>query len=176
MPDHTEILNALRVSQETLVARYSSFSQAELDQRCTQSETPGGDPWTPKDHLAHLVLIERAFQGMIRRTLLGKADPVGFSQTGLKSRPEILAWIHQKNQAYADAHHADNLEAVLADLSAARQDTLALLEQLTDEQLALPVAGAPWADGTIGGLLITNAHHEGQHLSWVEQGLLTPKQ
>ncbi len=176
MPDRTEILTALRASQEKLVARYHSFSHTELDQSCTQSETPGGDPWTPKDHLAHLVLIERAFQGMIRRTLQGKTDPVGFNRAGLKSRSEILAWIHQQNQAYADAHHADDLETVLTDLANARADTLKLLDQLTDDQLALPVAGAPWDDGTIGGLLITNAHHEGRHLSWVEQGLLTAQQ
>ena len=173
MPDRSNIVNALNNSQESLFARYRSFSQTELEQICTQSETPGGDPWTPKDHLAHLALIERAFQNMIRRTLQGKEDPVGFRQTGLKSRPEILAWIHQQNQAYADAHHSDNLEMVLADLAAVRKDTLALLAQLTDEQLSLPVAGAPWDDGTIGGLLITNAHHEAQHLSWVQQGLPT---
>ena len=172
MPNRTEILNALSTSQERLFTRYQSFSQAELENICTQSETSDGTPWTPKDHLAHLALIERAFQGMIRRTLQGKTDPVGFRQTGLKSRPEIVAWVHQQNQAYAEAHHADNLETVLTDLASARKDTLALLEQLTDEQLSLPVTGAPWNDGTIGGVLITNAHHEGQHLAWVEQGLL----
>lgn len=83
---------------------------------------------------------------MIRRTLREETDPVGFSQTGLASRPEILAWIHQQNQAYADAHHEDSLDTILADLTSVRQSTLTLLEQLTDEQLSLPVTGAPWAD------------------------------
>ncbi len=27
------------------------------------------------------------------------------------------------------------------------------------------------ADGTIGGVLLTNAHHERQHLAWVDEGL-----
>jgi hypothetical protein len=60
---------------------------------------------------------------------------------------------------------------LLDNLATARQQSLALLEELTDEQLALPVPGAPWADGTIGGLLIANAHHMEQHLSWIEEGL-----
>lgn len=171
MPDRTEILTALNASQERLFTRYQTFSSGELASICTQSEASDGNPWTPKDHLAHLTLIEQAFQGIIHRTLQGKSDPIGFTRSGLKSRPEILAWIHQQNQAYVDAHHADSLETVLADLAAARKDSLMLLEQLTDEQLSLPVAGAPWADGTIGGLLITNAHHATQHLAWVEQGL-----
>lgn len=46
-----------------------------------------------------------------------------------------------------------------------------LLEQVSDEQLAIPLPGAPWADGTISGILITNARHERLHLSWVENGL-----
>lgn len=46
-----------------------------------------------------------------------------------------------------------------------------LLEQLTDEQLSLPLPGAPWNDGMVGGILITNARHEQQHLSRMQQGL-----
>lgn len=136
-----------------------------------QSETPGGAPWTPKDHLAHLILIERAFQGMVRRALRGDADPVGFSRTGAQSREEVVAWIHSNNQAYVDAHHHDSLQMLLANLDQARADTLAMLANLTDEQLALPLKGAPWADGTIGGVLGTNAHHQHMHLDWVEEGL-----
>lgn len=70
-----------------------------------------------------------------------------------------------------DAHRGDDLDTLLKDLDAARADTLALLDELTDEQLAAPLPGAPWADGTIGGVLITNAHHEVQHWTWVAEGL-----
>jgi hypothetical protein len=171
MPTREVILKSLAEAHEELLAYYHALTPDELEHICTTSEVPGGEPWRPKDHLAHLTLIEHAFQGMVRRTLKGSADPVGFSRTGATNREEILRWIHSNNQAYVDAHRDDSLETLLADLAHARQETLALLEQLTDEQLSLPLPGAPWDDGTAGGILITNAHHEQQHLAWMQQRL-----
>ncbi len=165
------ILNALTEEREKLLARFKQFTPQELETPCTESEVPGGAQWRPKDHLAHLTLIEKAFQGMVRRTLNGSADPVGFSRTGATNREEVRAWIHRNNQAYVEAHHDDSMETLLADLANARKDTLTLLEQLTDEQLLLPIPGALWADGSIGGILMTNAQHENHHLAWVEEGL-----
>ncbi len=166
-----EMLKTLAEARAELLARYSTFTAQELEAACTQSETPGGAAWRPKDHLAHLALIERAFQGMVRRWLRGDADPVGFSRTGAKNREEVLAWIYRNNQKYVDAHHNDDMETLFTELAHARQETLALLEQVSDEQLAMALPGSPWADGTIGGVLITNAQHERLHLSWVENGL-----
>jgi hypothetical protein len=175
MPTRDEILTTLVRSQENLFARYQAFTPDELERVCTSSEVPDGTPWNPKDHLAHLALIEHAFQRMIRETLQDEVDPVGFTKIGAQNRQEILAWIHRQNQAYAETHHNDSLAQVLADLQATRAESLALLELLSDEQLALPVRGAPWADGTIGGLLITNAAHATQHLGWVDAGLQPPE-
>ncbi len=169
------ILGTLASEREKLVARYRAFTPEELVQVCTQSEAPGGTPWRVKDHLAHLASIERSFQGMIERTVAGKVDPVGLGRFGSfqdpASREKILAYVHGFNQETVDAHRDDDLETLLADLAAARTDTLALLGRLTDEQLASPLPGAPWADGTIGGVLITNAQHEIRHMGWVEEGL-----
>lgn len=171
MPTRSEILETLTHSQEHLLARYQAFTPQELERSCTESAVPDHAAWRPQDHLVHLAMIERAFQGMIRRTLQGEADPVGFGRTGATNREEIIAWINRQNQDYVDAHRDDSMETILADCAATRKKTLELLEQLTDEQLALPVPGAPWADGTIGGVIITNAHHEARHLAWVEEGL-----
>lgn len=171
MPTRVEILETLHASQQHLFALVQAWAPEEWECVCTSSEVPDSPPWRPKDHVAHLALIERAFQAMIRRTLAGTADPVGFSRTGATNREEVLAWIHRQNQEYTTQHADDSRDQILADLAAARQESLALLEQLTDEQLALPVPGAPWADGTTGGLLITNARHTVQHLSWIEEGL-----
>jgi len=169
------ILNTLASEREKLIARYRAFTPEELEQVCTKSEAPGGAPWRVKDHLAHLASIERAFQGMIKRTIAGKDDPIGLGHLGsfkdAANREQILAYVHRLNQANVDAHHNDDFETLFADLMAARAETLALLGSLTDEQLALPMPGAPWADGSIGGVLITNAHHEMLHTKWVEEGL-----
>lgn len=172
MPTRAEILETLAVSQERLIAYYQALTSEERERRCTSSEALNGTPWCPKDHLIHLASVERAFQGMIRRTLQGHADPTGFSSIGnATTREEILALIHQHNQDHVDAHREDSLETMLTDLAAAREKTLAMLAQCTDEQLATPVTGAPWSDGTIGGVMITNAHHAVQHMTWVEEGL-----
>ncbi|MHB8595835.1 MAG: DinB family protein [Ktedonobacteraceae bacterium] len=171
MPTREVIFKSLAQAHEELLAYYQSLTPQELERICTASEVPGGEPWRPKDHLAHLTLIEQAFQGMVWRTLKGSSDPVGFSRTGATNREEILAWIHRNNQACVNAHRDDTLETLLTDLAHARQNTLALLDQLSDEQLTLPLPGAPWDDGTVGGILITNVHHEQQHLTWIQQGL-----
>ena len=171
MPTRNEIIETLAQEREKLLARYQTLTPQELEENCTKSEAPDGAPWRPKDHLAHLTLVERSFLGMARRTVKCSEDPVGFSRTGAKNREEVLAWIHRNNQAYVDAHRSDSLETLLADLANARADTLTLVEQLTDEQLAMPIPCAPWGDGTIGGVLMTNAHHETMHVAWVNEGL-----
>ncbi|WP_201389936.1 DinB family protein [Ktedonobacter sp. SOSP1-85] len=172
MPTRAEIRDALRRSHEQLFTHFRALTPEELECPCTENEFPGGLPWRPKDHLAHLAFIERQFQGMIRRTIEGDPDPLGFNtRIGTTKRDEVLAWVHRQNQAYAKEHADDSLEEIFADLSATRQQSLELLEQLTDEQLAQPVPGAPWADGTIGGVLITNATHATIHTSWTEEGL-----
>lgn len=168
MPTRDAIRGKLAKERDALVARYRAFPAADLERACTQSEAPGGEPWRAKDHLAHLAMIERAFQSMIRRTVQGEKSPVGL---GGGSREEVIARVHGNNQTNVDEHRADDLDTLLADLEAARKGTLALLDELSDDQLAEPVPGAPWADGTIGGVLITNAYHEVQHLQWTEEGL-----
>jgi DinB superfamily len=173
MPTRTEILDALGRSQEQLFTHFRALTLEELERPCTENEFPGGTPWRPKDHLSHLAFIERQFQGMIRRTTEGETDPLGFSsRIGTTKREEVLAWVHRQNQANAEKHADDSLEDIFANLAATRQKSLELLEQLSDEQLAQPVPGAPWADGTIGGVLITNAYHAERHIAWIEEGLL----
>ena len=172
MPTRIEILGTLSTAHDQLFARFRSMSQAELESPCTQNEQPGGPPWRPKDHLSHLAFIERQFLWMIRRAVEGERDPLGIrARAGTTNLEEVLAWVHRQNQAYAEKHSDDGLEAILEDLTAARRESLELLHRMSDEQLDWPVRGAPWNDGTIGGVLITNAHHAVQHTTWVENGL-----
>ena len=79
MPTRSEILDALSRTQEQLFTHFRGLTPEELECPCTESEVPGGTPWRPKDHLAHLVYIEQQFQAMIRRTVEGDTDPLGFS-------------------------------------------------------------------------------------------------
>ena len=168
VPNRDSIRGKLAAERANLLAEIGAMSPDDLSRPCTESEADDGRAWSAKDHLAHLAYIERAFQGMIERHLKGEANPVGL---GGGDRSSILGRVHRGNEDNVDAHRGDDVPTLLADLDAARADSLELLDRLSDEQLAQPLPGAPWADGTIGGVLMTNAYHQVQHLAWVRDGL-----
>jgi hypothetical protein len=62
------------------------------------------------------------------------------------------------------------METLFADLATARQETLKLLEQFTDEQLAAPASLSFVADRTAGDLFAANAQHAAMHILWIEEG------
>ena len=168
MPTREAIEGKLKKELVALIAHYRAMNADELVRPCTESEAEDGEMWSPKDHLAHLVMIERSFAAMVRRGIAGDERPVGLGGGG---RDQVYARVHNTNEQYVREHKDDDLETLIADLQAARADTLQLLSELTDEQLATPLKGAPWADGTIGGVLITNGYHQVQHTNWVNEGL-----
>lgn len=174
MATRAEILDKLSRERARLEERYRALTPEQLTAPCTESQTEGEAPWSAKDHIAHLAMIERAFQGMIKRGLKGHANPVGFGIGEKASMQEIMIRVHRGNQDNVEVHRGDDLDALFKDLDTARADTVALVESLTDEQLASPLPGAPWADGTIGGVIMTNAMHAIQHWTWVEEGLASP--
>ena len=52
---------------------------------------------------------------------------------------------------------------------AVRADTIALLAELSDDDLASKIPGAPWSDGTVGGIMAANADHGRMHYGWAEE-------
>jgi hypothetical protein len=170
VPTRTAIAGKLAKERAALLDHYQGLSDPELTGPCTDSEHDGGQPWAAKDHLAHIANIERTFQGIIERTLAGERSPVGIAGRGA-SVEEIMATVHRMNEEHVDANRSTSLDALLDDMGAARVDTLALLDRLSDDDLARPVPGAPWADGSIGGVLITLGYHDQQHMAWVSEGL-----
>jgi hypothetical protein len=77
--------------------------------------------------------------------------------------------IAQLNQAYVDAHHDDSLEMLVADYLAARQGTLDLLQQFSDDQLAALVPTVV-GDQVVGDLFAGRAEHAIEHLTSIEEG------
>ena len=77
---------------------------------------------------------------------------------------------NQRNQSYVNAHHDDSMETLAADLAAARQETLNLLEQFTDDQLASHASLSLAADRTAADLFAANAQHAAAHIKWIEEG------
>ena len=153
MPTRAEILDTLAASQTQVVAFFQGLSPEDLERPATASEVPGAAPWRAKDHLAHLAQHERNIQHLLRRTLAGDTrevllrlhDPAGMEMPGILGDLSALTpeederlgmAVASLNQTYVDAHHEDSLEMLAADYLAARQDTVDLLQQFTDKQLA----------------------------------------
>lgn len=173
MRDRSKILETLAAERTELEAHYRAMAPDALVTPCTDSEHPDGDRWTPKDHLAHLLRVEHTFLALAERTIQGDAAPLRFAG---KTREEAIAGVHRDNEAHIAAYRSVALEALLQEHTQARAATLAFIATLTDEQLDTPIPGAPWSDGTIGGVLAANAGHERQHTIWADEGLAAARE
>jgi hypothetical protein len=173
MPTRSEILETLAASQEQVTTYYQGLSSEERERPCTASGVPGATAWRAKDHLAHLAENERNIQSLLRLMLAGQTSLP--DNLGTMNQEEQTALINQRNQSYVNAHHDDSLETMFADLAAAREATLKLLEQFSDEQLGAPasISGmSEWTAGwTAGDLFFANTQHVAMHLKWIEEGL-----
>ena len=188
MPTRAEIQDTLATSQTQVMAFFQGLSPQDLVRPATENAVPGAAPWRAKDHFAHLVQNERNIQHLLRRTLDGDTGdalflrmqyPPGMPLPRTLGDWDALTSAEQKqlelavanlNQTYLNAHYDDTLELLAADYLAARQDTLALLHQFTDEQLAAPV---PTVVGEVAAcdLFAGHAGHAVDHMTSVEEGL-----
>lgn len=167
MPTRSEIQDILAASQEKVVAYFDGLSPEALERPCTASGVPGEVPWRAKDHFAHLTANEQGIQTLLRLTLTGGSLPDNLASMSAEER---LAWSNQRNQTYVNTHRNDSMEALRAHLSTAHQETLKLLEQFTDEQLAAPVTTTFQTNMTASNLFIANAQHAARHMAWIEEG------
>ena len=78
--------------------------------------------------------------------------------------------VHKMTEDWALKHRDASLAECVRVGQACRAETFKLLGELNDEQLASTLPGAPWADGTVGGVLSANAGHGRMHYKWVTDG------
>ena len=188
MPTRAEILDTLAASQTQVMAFFHGLSPEDLERPATANGVPGAAPWRAKDHLAHLVQNERTIQQYVRRALASEREPrdvflrqqypEGMPLPGILGDWDALTPQEQErlelavasiNQSYLNAHQDDPLERLSAEFLAARQDTVDLLHQLTDEQLATVVPTVV-GDGIVGDMFAGRAGHATQHMTWIEEG------
>jgi hypothetical protein len=123
-------------------------------------------------------LLHRSLAGETRDVFLRLQYPAGMPMPGTLGNWDALTPEEQErlelavasvNQAYLNAHHDDSMEKLAADFLAARQDTLDLLHQFTDEQLATLV---PMVTGeqAVGDLFAGRAEHATEHITEIEEG------
>ena len=157
-----------------LIELFEGLSEEDLGRDATASEHDRSVAWSAKDHLAHLGGIEKSFNRMIRRYLDGDEEPLGprtDADGKPRSREQVMATVHASNEDWVARHRAMSLSEIVAVGQLIRSETLALLSKLSDEQLLEKLPGAPWADGTIGGVLAVNGDHGRMHWSWLRDGL-----
>ena len=186
MPTRAEILDRLAASQTQVLAFFHGLSPEDLERPATASGVPGAAPWRAKDHLAHLVKSERNRQQLLRRALAGEPRdvqlrlqyPEGMPLPGILGDWDALTQEEQErlelavaniNQTYVNAHHDDPLERLSAEFLAARQDTVDLLHQFTDEQLTAPVPTVV-GEQTVGDVFAWGVGHPTDHMTWIEEG------
>ena len=167
MPTRSEIQDTLAASQEKVTAYFDGLSPEALERPCTASGVPGEAPWRAKDHFAHLTANEQGIYTLLRLTLAGASLPDTLAKMSTEER---LAWSNRRNQTYVNAHRNDNMDTLRAQLFTARQETLALLEQFTDEQLAAPLSISYLTNMSAGDLFVANAQHAARHIAWIEEG------
>ncbi len=106
--------------------------------------------WNVHDLLGHLAGAERGMQATVKRFLAGEPLPEGFS---------LDYW----NQRQVEKQKERSVPDLLAGLAASRVDTLALLDSLTDDQLAVRGVHPAGFESSIGGIFKVIAHHERMH-------------
>ena len=169
--NRVELETKLNEGRNWLLAKYEDLSEEQLSQPLTTSEHDPENRWSALDHLAHLALVERDFNAMVQRHFAGSSNPVGLmedDQGQARSREAIMKIVHSRTEEWQRAHHDDSFSEVVALTAAARGATLVLIAELSDAQLEEKLPGAPWADGSVAGVLGANADHGRMHWKWLE--------
>jgi hypothetical protein len=170
--DRSEIEITLSRDRAWLLEAVAALPDHELARGVTPSEHDASVRWSLLDHLVHLVGIERSFNAMVERHLAGDANPVALARDAdgaPRTREAVMAMVHGSNEDWVEQHRGKSLAEVVALGQQARGETLVLLARLSDAQLGERLPGAPWSDGTIGGVLATNAAHGRMHWKWVKE-------
>ena len=156
----------------------AAMSGDELRKPRTRSEHDPDSWWCYADHFIHTTLIERSFNEMVRRHLRGEqgmdAAMVDASGAALKPMDDLMAYVHAYTEGWKKEQEGKPVDELVRIGLAVRADTLALLAELDDDQLASKIPGAPWADGTVGGVLSVHAAHSRMHRRWAEEGTGIP--
>ena len=139
-----------RIQTELAESRAYLLSVAEQispEQTLASTENP---VWNVHDLLAHLAGAERGLQATVQRFLADQPLPDGFS---------LDYW----NQRQVEKQKERSVADLLAGLEASRIDTLALLDSLTDEQLAVRGMHPAGFETSVGGIFRVMAMHELDH-------------
>lgn len=172
--NRTEIEIKLNRDRAWLIETFSAMSEDDLNRDITRSRHDADALWNARDHLAHLIGIEVAFNRIIKRHAEGDPNPIAIATNAdgtRRSQEEVMTIVHEMNDAWVNDHKSKSLSQIVALGQKVRAETLAILAGLSDEQLTEKIPGAPWGDATVGGIMAINGDHARQHHTWVSDGL-----
>jgi uncharacterized protein (TIGR03083 family) len=127
----------------------------------TEVKSTENPAWTVHDIAAHVTLSERGLQATIQRFLEGVELPADFS---------LDVW----NERQVKKAQTRTLANMIAGLTASRKETLALLESLTDEQMAVEGMHPAGFRTTVAGVFKVMAYHERLHSAEMARALGLP--
>lgn len=167
-----EIESKLNRDRAWLLETLAAMPAEELYAPRTPSEHDPSKTWSFADHFIHTTLIEKNWNAMFRRHLAGEPGMAArVREDGSpQSREEVMAGVHRWTEEWAEQHRGKPLDELVRVGLAVRADTLQLLSELSDDDLASKIPGAPWADGTVGGIMAANADHGRMHFKWAKEG------
>lgn len=170
-----EIEATLNKDRAWLLETLSAMSEEEMNAPRTPSEHDPNKSWSYADHFVHTTLIEKNWNAMFLRHVNGEAGMAArVNRDGsAQSREEVMSGIHKWTEAWADEQRGKPFSELARVGLEVRAETLKLLTELTDEQLDSKIPGAPWADGTVGGIMAANAGHGRMHFKWAQEGTAT---
>ena len=169
--DRIEIEIKLNRDRAWLLERLGALSTDELTAPRTFSEHDPESRWSFADHFVHTTLIEQNWNAMFRRHVAGQRGLEARlrSDGSPQSMEQIMTSIHSWTEEWKAEHSGKPFGELVRIGQAVRADTLALLAELSDAGLASKIPGAPWADGTVGGIMAANADHGRMHFAWATQ-------
>jgi hypothetical protein len=172
--NRTEIEVKLNRGRADALETVTAMTEEELRAPRTRSEHDPQSWWSWADHFIHVTLIEKNFNAMIRRHLAGHPgmDPAMVDESGKALRPmgDIMAYVHELTESWKVKHDGMPLDELVRIGSAVRAETLQLLSEIDDEQLQSKIPGAPWSDGTVGGIMAVHSDHWTRHRQWAHEG------
>lgn len=169
--DRIEIEIKLNRDRAWLLERLGEMSEDELNAPRTFSEHDPDSRWSFADHFVHTTLIEQNWNAMFRRHVAGERGlEARVREDGTaQSIEEIMASIHSWTEEWKAEHSGKPFIELVRIGQAVRADTLALLAELSDDDLQSTIPRAPWADGTVGAIMAANADHGRMHYAWAKE-------
>ncbi|MEZ5227769.1 MAG: DinB family protein [Acidimicrobiales bacterium] len=144
--DRIEIEIKLNRDRAWMLERLGAMTSEELTAPRTFSEHDPESRWSFADHFVHTSLIEKNWNEMFRRHLSGDRGlpPRLRSDGSPQSMDEVMASIHGWTEEWKAEHSGKSFVELVRIGQGA--ETLALLAELSDDDLASRIPGAPWAE------------------------------